>query len=224
MSDYLSLDDAGFDVFFQNLTNYVDAKTSGAPPAWPHIPPEEAEALKEAFPRWHEPYLKTLVPHTPVDTRAKNEAKDAAKKVIRPFVNRFLREDWEVVTDMDRDAMGVPTRDKIPTAHPEPAVKPEIDAAPSGQGKHTVTAINPQTQNKRKPALVKGVAFAHKVRLPAEPKARADDMPSVFQAPAVKNFQWGEADYGKVADYAAAYENEGGKRGPWSDVASVIIA
>jgi hypothetical protein len=34
----------------------------------------------------------------------------------------------------------------------------------------------------------------------------------------------GEVDYGRVADYAAAYENEGGKRGPWSDVVSVIIA
>jgi hypothetical protein len=219
MSDYLSLDDADFDVFFQNLINYVDAKTIGTPPAWSHIPPEEVEALKDAFSRWHEPYLKTLVPHTPVDTRAKNEAKDAAKKVIRPFVNRFLREDWDVVTDMDRDAMGVPTRDKIPTTHPEPAVKPEIDAAPSGQGKHTITAINPRTQNKKKPARVKGVAFAHKLRSVDEPKARAEDMPSAFQASTVRNFQWPEEDYGKVADYAVAYENGGGERGPWSDVA-----
>jgi hypothetical protein len=224
MSDYLDLEDAGFDIFFQNLTNYVDTKTSGAPPAWSHIPPEEVEALKEAFPRWHTPYAKTLVPHTSVDTMAKNEAKKAAKKVIRPFVNRFLREDWAVVTDMDRDAMGIPTRDKIPTHHPAPTAKPELDAVPSGQGKHTVTAINPQTQNKKKPALVKGLAFAHKMRAAADPKASPDDMPSAFQAPAVKNFQWLEADYGKVVDYAAAYENEGGKRGPWSDVASVIIA
>jgi hypothetical protein len=49
-------------------------------------------------------------------------------------------------------------------------------------------------------------------------------MPSVSQAAAVKKFQWLEADYGKVVDYAAAYENEGRQRGPWSDVASVIIA
>jgi hypothetical protein len=48
-------------------------------------------------------------------------------------------------------------------------------------------------------------------------------MPSEFQTGAVKDFQWGEEDYGKVVDYACAYENEGGKRGPWSDVASLII-
>jgi hypothetical protein len=49
-------------------------------------------------------------------------------------------------------------------------------------------------------------------------------MPSVFQTGTVRNFQWAEEDYGKVADYATAYENDGGKRGPWSDVVSVIIA
>jgi hypothetical protein len=224
MSDYLSLDDAGFDVFLQNLISYVEAKTSGLPPAWTHIPSGEVGALSDALDLWYTPYAKTLVPHTPVNTLAKNEAKKAAKLVIRSFVNRFLREDWAMVTDMDRDAIGVPTRDKIPTPHPEPAVKPELDAAPSGQGKHTVTAINPQSQNKKKPARVKGVAFAHKLRSADEPKARAEDMPSVFHVSAVKDFQWPEEDYGKVVDYAVAYENEGGKRGPWSNVASVIIA
>jgi hypothetical protein len=223
LSDYLSLDDAGFDVSFQNLINYVDAKTSGTSPVWPHIPSEESQTLTDTFSLWHDPYVKTLVPHTPVDTKAKNEAKKAAKTVIRSFVNRFLREDWAVVTDMDRDAIGVPTRDKIPTHHPMPTVKPEIDAAPSSQGKHTVTAINPQNQTKRKPVRVKGVAFAHKVRDAAEPKFKASDMPSAFQASAVKNFQWPEEDYGKVVDYAVAYENAGGQRGPWSNVASVII-
>jgi hypothetical protein len=49
-------------------------------------------------------------------------------------------------------------------------------------------------------------------------------MPSTFQAETVRNFQWKEADIGKVADYATAYENEGYARGPWSNVVSVIVA
>jgi len=40
----------------------------------------------------------------------------------------------------------------------------------------------------------------------------------------VKVFQYPEADYGKVADYATAYESGAGRRGPWSDVVSEIIA
>jgi hypothetical protein len=48
-------------------------------------------------------------------------------------------------------------------------------------------------------------------------------MPSVYQTATVKNFQWDAEVYGKAVDYACAYENEGGKRGPWSDVASLIV-
>jgi hypothetical protein len=153
----------------------------------------------------------------------KDEAKAAAVAAMRGFANTSVRFNTKM-TEADKMVLGIRPKDATSTAHPVPAVKPDLDAEPSGKGKHTVTAINPQTQSKKKPLLVKGVAFACKVRLPAEPKADPKDMPSLFQAAAVKNFQWPEADYGKVADYAAAYENEGGKRGPWSGVASVIIA
>jgi hypothetical protein len=57
-----------------------------------------------------------------------------------------------------------------------------------------------------------------------EPKAKAEEMPSVFQTGAVRDFQWGEDMYGKVVDYACVYENEDGKRGPWSDVTSLIVS
>jgi hypothetical protein len=51
----------------------------------------------------HTAYAKTLVPHTPVDTEAKNESE--AKGKIRPFVNVYLREDQPAVTDIDRTVM-----------------------------------------------------------------------------------------------------------------------
>jgi hypothetical protein len=153
---------------------------------------------------------------------AKNAAKEAAVASVRDFANTSIRFNKKM-TEAEKAELGI-HRDATPTSHPVPSAKPEVDAVPSGQGKHTVTAINPATHTKKKPDLVKGVSFAHKVRLPAEPKADPEDMASDFQAAAAKNFQWHEADYGKVVDYAAAYENEGGKRGPWSDVASVIIA
>jgi hypothetical protein len=221
-TDYVPVKDADFDGWFNNLIDYVDTKTSGTPPAWPNIPGEAAGKLIDAYQPWHTAFVKMQGAHTKVDTEVKNEKRKSAESIIRPFVKQYLH--FPPVTDADRTAMGIPNWDTTSTNHPVPAVKPDIDAEPSGKGKHTVTAINPQTQNKKKPALVKGVAFAHKVRLSAEPKADPKDMASDFQAAAVKNFQWGEENYGKVADYAAAYENAGGKRGPWSDVASVIIA
>jgi len=224
MKDYLDLTDSDFDAFFKRLNQTLARKCEGSPPEWTHIPAEERAKLAGAYDLWSAAYTKTLVPHSKLETEAKNKAREAGKKLIRPFVNRFLREDWPEVTNMDRAEIGIPNKDKISTPHPVPGIKPETGAIPTGKGKHTVTAINPEGQSKKRPALVKGVAFAHKLREAGEPKAVAKEMPSVFQTGTVRDFQWAEEDYGKVADYATAYENDGGKRGPWSDVVSVIIA
>ncbi|MDR1399900.1 MAG: hypothetical protein LBJ41_08265 [Treponema sp.] len=224
MQDYLNLPDGHFDDIFNIIIEYTDKKCDGATPEWTHIPAERRAELKTAYTAWYAAYTKTIGPHTPVDTEAKNEAKDAAKAKIRPFVNLFLRDDQSAVTDMDRTAMSIPNRDKKPTHHPVPDIKPETEAVPSGKGRHTVIAMNTQTKSKKKPALVSGVAFAHRVRNLDEPKIAAQDMPSDFQLRTARYFQWTEEQYGKIVDYATAYENEGGKRGPWSDIVSVIIA
>ena len=224
MQDYLNLRDGYFDDLFKIIIEYTDKKCEGTTPEWTHIPAANRADLKTAYALWSAAYAKTIGPHTPVDTEAKNKAKTEAKAKIRPFVNLFLRKDQPAVTDMDRTAMSIPNRDQTPTHHPVPDVKPETEVVPSGKGKHTVIAMNPHSKSKKKPPLVMGVAFAHRVRDPDEPKIAPQDMPSDFQVKTTRDFQWSEELYGKIADYATAYENEGGKRGPWSDVKSVIIA
>jgi hypothetical protein len=221
--DYLDLVDNDFDNFFNGLIQYVTQKCGGHFPEWTHIPSEPREELSAMFTVWHNAYETTIGQHTPLDTEAKNKTKTAAKAKIRPFVNVYLREGQPAVTDLDRTAMRIPNKDTTPTHHPVPHIKPETEAVPSGRGKHTITVLNPETKNKKKPSLVKGVAFAYKVRNADHPKYNAEDMPSTFQIKTVRDFQWTEADYGKVCDYAAAYENETGQRGPWSDVTSLII-
>jgi hypothetical protein len=161
--------------------------------------------------------------HGKVDTLNKNEAKKTLKADLRTYIQGYIARNPKVLPE-DREQLGLPLRDTQPTPHPVPAQKPDTEAEPWGKGRHRVTAVNPETGDKKKPPLVKGVAFAHRVRDADAPKSRADDMPSEFQTGTERSFQWTEADYGRLADYATAYENEGGKRGPWSDVVSVIIA
>ncbi|MDR2899913.1 MAG: hypothetical protein LBV20_00130 [Treponema sp.] len=105
-----------------------------------------------------------------------------------------------------------------------PDIKPEITVLPSGNGMHRITAINPQTQSRDKPDFVMTVAFAHRVRNPRESVLKAEDMPSQSQLNPLRMFQHKEEDYGAVADYAVAYENANGERGPWSNVVSLIIS
>ena len=174
-------------------------------------------AFETAFAAYQEPN------HGKVDTLAKNEAKDALIHALRVYVQGYIARN-PLVTDGDKERMGMPLHDTTPTPHPVPEVRPETEAEPAGKGTHRVTAVNPHTQNKDKPPLVSGVAYAKRVRRAEEPKSRAEDMPSDYQAGTSRVYQYAEEDYGKVADYATAYENSTGQRGPWSNVTSLLIS
>jgi hypothetical protein len=161
--------------------------------------------------------------HGKVDTLATNEAKDALVHALRTYIQAYAARN-PAVTDEDKEQMGLPLRDATPTPHPAPDIRPETEAEPAGKGAHRITAVNPHTQTKEKPPLVTGVAYARRVRGAEEPKSRAEDMPSEYQAGASRTYQYTEADYGKAADYATAYENSTGQRGPWSNVTSLLIS
>jgi hypothetical protein len=218
MHDYIPYGDAELLVFAKNLGSYALANAS----RWQVPGPKEfldapVTAFESALALYEDPN------HGKIDTLNKNETKQALASALRTYVQGFIARN-PAVTDADRERMALPLRDTTPTPHPAPEVKPEAEAVPSGKGRHTVTALNPRTGTKKKPPLCTGVAFAHRMRGMDEPRAKAEDMPSVFQTGTVKEFQWGEDCYGKVVDYACVYEGEGGKRGPWSDVASLIVS
>ncbi|MDR3337753.1 MAG: hypothetical protein LBT16_11160 [Treponema sp.] len=216
--DYIPKTDGELLSFAKNLYAYALANfTRWEVPSPQAMLEAPVAAFETALAAYHAPN------HGKVDTLAKNEAKKALTGGLRIYVQGYIARN-PAVTDEDKESMGLPLRDTTSTPHPVPELKPETVVEPAGKGKHRVTAVNPETHTKEKPALVEGVAFAHRLRGAEEPQARAEDMPSVFQTGTGRSFQWKEADYGKVVDYATAYEKAGGERGPWSDVVSQIIA
>jgi hypothetical protein len=73
------------------MNRYVAQKCGGQTPEWTHIPQAARTLMADSYIDGYTAYGKTLGPHTPEDTSAKNDEKDASKKVIRPFVvNCFL--------------------------------------------------------------------------------------------------------------------------------------
>jgi hypothetical protein len=230
--DYIPGKDAEFDAFFQNLINYVDTKTSGTPPAWPHIPGEAKDGLLDAYPLWHTAYAKTLVPHTTVDTREKNRVRKAAVQIIRGFVNQYLR--FPPVTDADRDAMGIPNRDTIRTPVPPPTTQVEADILLPGI--HLVelkikpySELAPGTKNRSDYGvriyygIVGDVTATDKFRL-AAPPASGDDLPhSVFTRKHKHEFDLPEEDRGKSLYFCLRYENGKGKVGPWGPILHAIV-
>jgi len=158
---------------------------------------------------------------TPVIVAQCREAFDELKSAMRRMKQAYFHQ--PPLTDADFISLGLPPPDKEPTPHPAPTVRPDIEAVPSGRGKHTVRALDPATGKPKRPDLVRTVAFACRVREADEAPAPAGDMPSISRTQAEKDYQFTDADAGKVADYAVAYESGPEKRGPWSIVVSLTI-
>jgi nitrous oxide reductase accessory protein NosL len=97
VKNYIPKKDTLFDLWFKFLAQYVSKKTGGSVPDWTHLPKAVADMIMDAYAAWYVVYSKTLGPHTPVDTLAKQEGRAAAEKTIRPFVNQYLR--FPPVTD-----------------------------------------------------------------------------------------------------------------------------
>jgi len=106
--DYIPSNQEKFNYWFINIRDYVIKKTKSPKPKWNHIPMSNVEELKDAYEDWFIYYAPTLVPHAPDKTSARNQARRRAEKVLRPFVQRYLK--WSPVTDKDRFKMGLPIR------------------------------------------------------------------------------------------------------------------
>jgi len=113
--DYVPQNNAEFNTWFKNMTQYVSQKVSGTAPEWDHILKREQDALNAAYADWYTYYAPTLKPHTSDVTDARNEAKTRAKKVIRPFVKRNFY--CDPVTNADRIYLGLIVHDIIRTDH-----------------------------------------------------------------------------------------------------------
>jgi hypothetical protein len=223
--DYIKGSYGEFDAQFKLVVDAVEANTGGAQPVWTHIPAEERAKLEAGYNDWHPKHLAAESPsRSKIDVEERIEARKRDEPVLRNFCQRFFYACPDLVTDAQLEAMGLRRHDKNRTPHATPSVIPAAEAVPAASRTHTVTALNPHTNDKRKPDQAAGVAFAYRVRKADAPVSDAADMPSAFQAATVRTFQYEERQIGMAADYACAYENEGGHRGEWSNVVSLIIA
>jgi hypothetical protein len=223
--DYIKRGYVEFDAQFKLIIDTVKANTSGSQPVWTHIPTQEVTKLEAAYDDWHPKHAAAELPtRSKIDVEERIDARKRSEPVLRNFCQRFFYACPDLVSDAQLEAMDLRIHDKNRTRHATPSVIPAAEAAPVASRTHRVIALNPQTKDKKKPDQVAGVAFAHRVRKADAPVSDAADMPSVFQAAASRSFQYEEHQIGMAADYACAYENQGGRRGEWSNVVSLIIA
>jgi hypothetical protein len=221
MADYLSMPEADFDRFFSFLIRYVKEKCAGSPPVWPHVPQAARADLVDAQVVWSMAFAKTAGPHTPVDTETKDDAKKAAKKVIRAFANQYLR--YPPVTDEDRTAMGIPNRDPHPTPVPAPEDIPE--AVVSTPLPRVLRFGFRRLGAKRwgKPKGVHGMETAW-VIADTPPTEIEELIHSAFATKSPLELTFKESDRGKKVYYAMRWEPGTAKKGKWSAIYSAVIS
>jgi hypothetical protein len=220
MKSYIPKSYELFDLWFKFLVQYVTSKTSGSAPAWTHIPKAVLDMITDAYVAWYTVYSKTFGPHTPVDTLAKKEGRKAAERIIRPFVNQYLR--FFPVTDEDRAAMGIPNRKDHRTPINPPATGPLFSIVQMGPGMLGIVYRNGEKGRKgSKPEGVEGARIYYGF----EPVTDQDQLPiSVWATRCPHTIRFRESDRGKRVYFALKWEiqKENGES-PWSEIQSELI-
>jgi hypothetical protein len=218
--DYIPSKDAVFDGWFKFMNQYVAQKCGGSTPAWTHIPQAARTVLTDAYAAWYTAYVNTIGPHTPVDTEAKNDDKKAAKALIRPFVNQYLR--FPPVTDEDRTAMGIPNRDRKPTPVPKPGDIPEVAVRTPKPRVLQFPFRREGMKRWGKPGNVHGLEL--KWLFAGEPPENLERQGhSEFSTKSPLELVFEEPERGKKFYFIVRWETNAMKKGDWSEIYSAIV-
>jgi hypothetical protein len=215
---YIPNNDALFDAWFKFLLDYVTQRVLQE--IWTHIPQAALTALTNLYNAWYAAYIATIGPHTPVQTEAKNDAKEAAKKAIHPFVNQYLR--FPPVTNEDRTAMGIPNPDPHPTPVPVPQDIPEVEAQTP---KPRVLRFRFRRANMKrwgKPKDVHGLELVWIIS-DTPPSLVKDLIHSAFATRSPLELHFEEDQRGKRLYYAVRWETGTVKKGDFSEIFSVFV-
>jgi hypothetical protein len=223
--EYIPRNDAEFDHFFKAIIQYVNTKTSGSAPAWTHIPATAKTALNTAYENWYNAFALTFNPHAPQITREKNRVRLESERALRAFVNQYLR--FPPVTDLDRDNMRIPNRDLIRTPHIEVTEVVEFDIRLRNIREVVVNFWIKGADHKAKPNGYDGAVFIWDVSDLQSGDAPPKDINALTlhimasKTPHAIPFQ--EEERGRTVYIAAAWQNERGNIGQWSEIQSAVI-
>jgi hypothetical protein len=220
--DYIPAKDADFNTWFKNLCQYVAQKTSGANPEWTHIPASEVTLLNTGYANWYTAYAVTLKPHTPAETLAKDEAREAAEEVIRPFVGQWLM--WKQVTNKEWEEAGVHNKQPRRPSIPAPVTVPELEPRAGLPREIVIPYREKGSAHRGKPQDVHGieVRWALLDKPPTDIKDELVNSSFDTKSPLILNFE--EHDRGKRIYMAGRWEIEReGVKGNFGDIVSAIV-
>jgi hypothetical protein len=216
MHDFIPRNDAEFETFYRNLVDYVMDNNA----RWKHIPQDNIDDLEAEFSQWTEAYKKILVPHSPQITAEKNRVRTEVERKLRHFINRFLR--YEPVTDLDRDYMKIRNPDLIRTPHIDVKEVVEFELKLRNIREILVNFWVKGETHKAKPSGYDGAVIIWDI-LDEPPTSIHDLTLHTMASRTPYALEFDETERGKTVYIAAAWQNERGLIGNWSEILSAVI-
>jgi hypothetical protein len=219
--DYIPTNDVEFDKWANNFITYVKSKTIDfKEPEWPDIPYEHVNELVEAYDEWRVAYERTLVPHTPGATAAKNDTKEKLKKLFREFVKRYIH--FSPRTKEHRADLFVPEHDNTRTPHIEVTELVEFEIDLHGIRELKVDFWVKNSTSKAKPQGYDGAVIIWQI-LNKAPASIDELTHHVMASRSSHILKFTEAERGKAVYIALAWQNARGNLGSWSEIQHAFI-
>jgi len=223
--DYVPTNPAQFQVFMQRLIDYVNPKVyagsgGGGSAEWSNIPYERFSELKTSFEAFSSAFTVAVEAPTHANIIRRQEAQANCVRLLRAFVNQFLR--FPPVTNADRAEIGVPNHDTIRTDHKVVTEMVDYVLHLRNIREIMVDFWIQGADNKAKPHGYDGAVIVWGT-LDAPPQ-HTDDLihhTMASRTPFALHFE--EEQRGKTVYVASAWQNERGIIGQWSEFKSAIV-
>ncbi|MDR1983315.1 MAG: hypothetical protein LBQ28_00590 [Prevotellaceae bacterium] len=156
------------------------------------------------------------------DVLAKNESRDALKTSVRAFVKAYLTFN-PLVTDEDRDRMGLPVHKTTRTPAPVAHTYPDLDVDSGTIRRLTIHFYDQGSKkSKAKPAGQHGAEIKWAI-LESPPASLTELTNSGFDTHTPFTLEFDENQRGQTVYFCLCWENTRGEKGPWSEIVSAII-
>jgi hypothetical protein len=216
-TDYIPTGDEQFLDWAGNLLAYVASHAA----AW-GITESKVAALQALKAAYAEKLAAAKAPNRgKADVLAKNEARDALKAAMRPFVKAHLAYN-EDVSDEDRVKMDIPIHNNKPSPVPPPSTHPDFEISTAELRQLTIHFRDEGSTHRGKPAGVHGAEICWDFR--DTPPEKIEDLHrSEYDTASPHTLRFDEGDRGKRVYICLRWENNKGEKGLWSEIMEAIV-
>jgi hypothetical protein len=159
---------------------------------------------------------------TKASVEEKTEARDAFEKQLRQDIKEYLTNN-HLLTDADRDNLGLPIHKSSHTPSPVAKTYPEFNVDSGTIRRLTIHFFDQgAVKSKAKPVGQHGAEIRWAI-LDTPPADIKDLAHSSFDTRTPFTLEFEEHERGKTVWFCLCWENTRGEKGPWSEIVSAII-